>query len=95
MPKFNYTYGDWGFKCPYCKNEPSYELTSYSEGTEVRECENCGKKFSGNVNIEVNYYSEPDCKLNGEEHQWELKEFRSGSKANLCSICGKTKHLDT
>jgi hypothetical protein len=52
--------------CPYCgyKHEDSWECSN--SGT--FDCDKCDKTFSYERIITIDYYSEADCKLNGEEH---------------------------
>ncbi len=58
--------------CPYCKNkcgEPeSFENDSWDDSSQDFECDACDKKFEGRRVITVDYRTEKDCDLNGEEH---------------------------
>jgi len=72
--------------CPYCKYSYQVECEDYSEDGEVVECEECCKKYYLHQSFSVTHYSKPDCKLNGEEHQYQRVECTNGP-ANFCKIC--------
>lgn len=51
--------------CPYCDYEYS-DCWEWSESDNDYTCENCGKHFSYERRVSVDYYSSKDCKLNNE-----------------------------
>ena len=74
--------------CPYCEQEisDSCETVGNNDGdTETIEC-NCGKKFVAVCHISVEYSSEPDCELNGDEC---IPEYKSHCDAYFCKRCEK------
>ena len=85
--------------CPYCgsKNTDSWEVgPGVNDGDlGIQECDNCGKQFTANRNMEITYNSYPAPCLNGEaEHDWKPivgypKEFFEGKFR--CHICGMEK----
>lgn len=58
--------------CPYCQSvcgDWESFSNSYGDESEDFECESCGKKFTGQRVITVDYRTEADCEMNGEEHE--------------------------
>lgn len=58
--------------CPYCQAKcGDYESFDGSSGDEHIdfECEECGKKFTAERCVTVDYRSEKDCSMNNEEHE--------------------------
>lgn len=59
--------------CPYCQSKcgdvDDFENCGWDNATEGFECEECGKKFEGRKVVIVDYRTEKDCELNGEEHK--------------------------
>lgn len=58
--------------CPYCQSqcdteEAFREYDPFSEPSIDCECEECGKKFECRQVMTIDYRTEKDCKLNGEE----------------------------
>lgn len=58
--------------CPYCQNvcgteEEFREHDPFGETSIDFECDECGKKFECRQVTTVDYRTEKDCKLNGEE----------------------------
>lgn len=88
MSEYKEHYEDEGYKCPYCGYQYTCDDWGYDyEGDEI-ECYKCGKKFRGTAYHSVNFGSEPDCKLNGEEHTFtEKKTFKSGGMYSNCDVC--------
>jgi len=58
--------------CPYCQSKcgcyDDFEDDGFNDESKIFECDNCGKKFEGRRVITIDYRTERDCKLNGEEH---------------------------
>lgn len=60
--------------CPYCQykcgDHESFEGDNiWDEEPREFECEECQKKFEGRRVVTVDYRTEKDCSLNGEEHE--------------------------
>ncbi len=58
--------------CPYCQSEcgdcDSFESADlFAEEPVDFECEDCGKKFEARRCVTIDYRTEMDCTLNGEE----------------------------
>jgi len=58
--------------CPYCKNicgnhDDFESCNPFDDNTQEFECEECGKKFECEQCVTVDYRTEKDCSLNGEE----------------------------
>ena len=59
--------------CPYCQSKcgdyEDFEGDGFNEENKEFTCDECNKKFEGRRVITVDYRTEKDCKLNGEEHE--------------------------
>jgi len=87
MTEIDYTYESVDLKCPYCGEfqSDSWEI-DFNDNRVKIECD-CGKKFWGSEHITRNYEGNPDCELNGEEHDFE--EF--SNRTLKCKKCGVIK----
>lgn len=86
--KYDDIYDDSNVVCPYCGEEYQPEGEDYSEDNREEECCECGKNYWVSQSFSVTHVTEPDCSLNGEEHQWE-KECNGINSFNHCLICDK------
>ena len=77
--------------CPYCGNKYQREGEDYDQDSRVEECEECGKKYRTHDSFSVEHHTEPDCTLNGEDHQYEKSD---GHEAWFCEVCGDCKIHD-
>ena len=77
--------------CPYCGYRYQVEDEDVSETSEIEECWECGKKYHTRSSVTVDHYANPDCALNGMEHQWETVFLQYGVAHEFCSICDKCK----
>ncbi|MCK2149480.1 hypothetical protein MYE70_10420 [Marinobacter alexandrii] len=75
--------------CPYCEYSYQVEGEDYGEDSQEQECDGCGKKFWLNQSFSVTHHTRPDCKINGEQHDWMLVELRNGKDAFFCQVCGE------
>jgi len=59
--------------CPYCQSKcgshDDFENCGWDDASVEFECEECEKKFEAQRVVTVDYRTEKDCKLNGEEHE--------------------------
>ena len=59
--------------CPYCQSicggYDDFEGDGFNDESKEFVCDDCGKKFECRRVITVNYRTEMDCELNGEEHE--------------------------
>ena len=86
--KYDDQYDDNNVVCPYCGEKYQPEGEDYSEDTREEECYECGKTYWVNQSFSVTHVTEPDCGLNGEDHQWE-QESNGVNTFNHCVICDK------
>ena len=81
-------------KCPYCGYLyfDSHETLNREESI-IEECPECGKKFEVEMCVMIDYRSNQNCKLNNEQHEWELAWWdKSDKRASECKKCGYVKH---
>lgn len=83
MSKYEEELSEEGYICPYCKS--CDEDGTYNYKNEVVECKECRKKFIATAESTITFYSTPDCKINGEEHDFV---YVPGFKVNYCIKCG-------
>lgn len=69
--KYNLTINNHDVECPYCEHKYQLESEDYSEDKVTEECEDCGKKFKRYVCFSTDVRAEPDCLINGEQHDPE------------------------
>ena len=79
--------------CPYCGYSYQVEGEDYSENRQEIECGECGKSYWLVTNFSVSHTSTPDCKLNGEAHQWRPRNLRDGRTHDFCAVCDKCRPL--
>lgn len=75
--------------CPYCQSvcfQPEGE--DYSEDYQEWECD-CGKKFYYWQEFSVDHCAMGDCKLNGEDHDYQPTSLGNGESHPFCTKCGK------
>lgn len=72
--------------CPYCNYAYQVDSGSYNSESRVSECDNCGKKYHAHDECMWMHHAEPDCELNGEQH-----EFPPAGRRQLCVKCGRHK----
>jgi hypothetical protein len=76
--------------CPYCKHDCySPEGEDYSEDEVEDECPSCGKFFYSHQSFSVDHHTRGDCKLNGEEHDYQPRSIGGGRTAPFCAKCDK------
>lgn len=76
--------------CPYC----GYEFTESWELGEDGEVDcDCGKRFSFYSETRVNYWSDRDCSLNKEEHDWKFEREVSEGNMEKCSRCDQIRFI--
>tara|TARA_R110002110_G_scaffold2750_5_gene13186 strand:+ start:536 stop:832 length:297 start_codon:yes stop_codon:yes gene_type:complete len=78
--------------CPYCRHEYQPEGENYSEDEIEDECEECKKKFYSHQSFSVDHHTRGDCKLNGEEHDYQPSETLQG--VPFCAKCDKCQPID-
>lgn len=80
--------------CPYCRHECYQpEGESYSENEIEEECEECEKKFYSCQSFSVDHHTRGDCKLNGEEHDYQPRSIGNGRFAPFCAKCDKCQPI--
>jgi len=80
---------DQAIICPYCKYHYSDShdvLAPEQDNKETIECENCGKKFVAEVVTTVDYFTNRNCELNGENHEFIPNKIL-GNNDKKCSKC--------
>ncbi len=84
--------------CPYCGHNNG-ETNRITNNNSVFECVKCSKKFNYSQN--TMYFTEQDCELNNEKHDWydfktetEVKDGKMIKKTvfTKCSKCLKIKN---
>lgn len=93
MAKFKYQYDSSDCICPYCKHRSHVECEDYDENGREEKCEECGKKFHYSTIFTVDHNTDPDCALNGEEHQWEPNDLPDGVTHDFCSVCNRCRPI--
>ena len=91
MSNCEYEQDDTNVICPYCKHEYQPEAEDYSEDERIEECDECGKKYTISQSFSVTHHSEPDCEINGLEHDWRPRDLRSGRTHDFCEECGQCR----
>lgn len=89
MTTFTETINDNEVECPYCHNTYQPEASDYTEETHIEECEECGKKYYTHQIYSVYHKTQPDCELNGGEHNYQMIPIGSGMSHPFCTICDK------
>lgn len=92
--KFQADRDDSVVRCPYCKYDYQPESEDYSEDTREDECSECGKKFWLHQVFTVDHCVNPDCELNGEQHQWDTVS-ESHADYESCGVCDKWRKKPT
>ena len=87
IPEFDEQVDDNDAICPYCGWRYQVESEDFSEDCSQQQCDDCGKKFWVSQEFSVTTISRPDCKLNGQEHQYELVTLKNGKQAYFCKVC--------
>lgn len=90
MSKYENQFDSINAICPYCKNEYQVESEDYSESIRVEECDECGKKYHIYQELSVEHNTEPDCRINGEKHNYEHYK----GNYYICNVCGKMERLE-
>ncbi len=77
--------------CPYCKSkcgcQEEFEGHDiWDEESIEMECEDCNKKFTARRVVTVDYRTEGDCKLNGEEHEKGEYHCKKCDVYNGCDV---------
>lgn len=89
------TFAEYSLTCPYCQDEidpGDCEIRNASAGEQITiHCYNCENKFK--ASYEYVFNSNADCKLNGEEHVYELDDSMNFLNKNnytyfKCINCG-------
>ena len=76
--------------CPYCGNSYQVEAEDYDEEGGIEKCDNCGKKYFLQTSFSVTHNTQPNCRLNGEEHTWEKQTWKTPPEHyKVCTICGE------
>ena len=91
MSKYEDQYDNDHEICPYCGHKHHVEGEDYNEDTREVECDECGKSYWLHQSFTVTHETIPDCKLNGEDCQYENSRFNPGSNLVFCAICGGIK----
>lgn len=92
--KFDVTFDDDERKCPYCGEGYQPDSEELSEDRRVEECDGCGKKYYAYDGFSTTFYAEPDCELNGEEHDWRMRSVGGARRHSFCAKCDKCMPLD-
>ncbi len=77
-----------GIVCPHCG--ASHEASDYDHGGGVWSCDDCGKDFRYDVNIEVTF----STRCIPSDHSYGDWEFFLGSDVRVCDVCGHTEVKD-
>lgn len=78
--------------CPYCQSSYFPETEKKIDGEIVEECCECGKKYTLNKMVIVEYITKGDCELNCKKHKWFKYISRTGRYfGSSCEVCGKSK----
>ena len=87
MSKFEEKSDDYYSICPYCGHKYAVESEDYGDQDERQEiyCEECEMKYYLNQDYTITHQTKPDCKLNGQNHNYE---FFKNSRHRFCTICG-------
>ena len=90
MSKYDDKIDDNNVICPYCEYEYQMEGCDINANDDhhVEECQQCEKKFYRADRIEYSFKTTPDCKLNGEEHDYQPVSLPRGDHP-FCTVCGK------
>lgn len=88
MTEFREVFDDQFLTCPYCAGEIEHAGEWSDEEEQVVQCHRCGKLFYGRVEIELTYFSRPDCLLNGAAHRDNPRAVRGYDR---CAVCGRFK----
>ena len=86
-PKFQAHTDDNDAICPYCGHRYQVEAEDYDEDGRQETCDECGKKYWLHQSFSVTHHTQPDCWLNGDEHQYERVDLKNGLSADFCKIC--------
>lgn len=80
--------------CPYC-DSMFQDSWDFDEDESV-ECDECGKLFELEVEIETTYTTYSNCSLNGEEHDWVVDKYMTSPTWIWygCTKCDATKMED-
>lgn len=93
-PKFEPQYSSDEIICPYCQSADEDAAAEISDDTTEYQCRECNKKFELEFEYTRSYNTSPNCKLNGEEHEWGTDETfgtnhsTDGWLRHECMICG-------
>ena len=86
MSKYEDKFDDEGYKCPYCGYKTVCDDWGFDYDGVEEECCECGKKFYATASHSISFESEPDCELNGDEHDLRFDDVRD---CYFCKTCGK------
>lgn len=78
--------------CPYCDHRFQVETEDYQsdgESTTI-ECDGCGMRYHLTQSYDVTHTSTPDCELNGQAHDFQI---RPKVAHRFCSRCDKCEPL--
>lgn len=90
QPKYENQLDDNYAICPYCNNKWEVESEDYSEDSRKIECD-CGKKYYLHESFSITHHTDPNCELNGEQHQFERIKLNNGKEADFCIICDQCR----
>lgn len=95
MSTFDNKYDDGDHRiCPYCSHKFEVESCDHDEMGGDRECEECGKKYKYHEYTTVTHVTEPDCQLNGEDHDYDDHDLGNLGIVKFCKICGQIEPWD-
>ena len=93
MSRYINTMNGDNVECPYCGYTYQPEAENYSEDERPKECDECGKQYRLYQSFSVTHCAEPDCGLNGEQHDYQPIKLRDGGEHPFCTVCGKCQPL--
>jgi len=96
MSQFTDTSSDYDIECPYCHHKYIPDAENYNEDVRPDECGECGKKYFLHQTFTVYHRTDPDCELNGIEHNFVNSDYLDGdgkiiSIVQYCSVCDKER----
>lgn len=76
--------------CPYCERHHYMEAEDYATDGAVMDCGQCGLKFHLTTEYTVKHFTNGDCELNGETHEWRTP-YALHPNLSECATCRKVK----
>lgn len=89
-PEIESHWEDEGYKCPYCKHQYTCDDWGNDYDYQIEKCEYCGNKFRATAHTSTHYESEPDCNINGLEHNYVYDGLYKNFDSHKCTVCGDT-----